>query len=92
MEAHAHELEESVRKAKKLYLIVGLLLFCATGATVAVATVPWLDVGGHGFDGWDALLGLGIASFKATLVAAIFMHLSPCRHERLFSTCWCSLE
>jgi cytochrome c oxidase subunit IV len=79
MEADAHELEQSVRKAMRLYLFVGLLLFLATGATVAVATVPWLDIGAHGFDKWDALLGLAIASFKATLVAAIFMHLN---HER----------
>src|SRR5688572_9525159 len=79
MEADAHELEESVKKATRRYLLVGLVLFCATGATVAVATVPWLDVGGHGFDRWDALLGLFIASVKASLVALIFMHLN---HER----------
>lgn len=69
----------SIKKAKKTYLIVGLLLFCGTGATVAVATIPWLDVGGHGFDVWDMLLGLAIATLKASLVAAIFMHLN---HER----------
>jgi caa(3)-type oxidase subunit IV len=75
----AHELEESVRKATRTYLFVGLILFCGTIATVLVATVPWLDIGGHGFDKWDAILGLGIASFKASLVALIFMHLN---HER----------
>lgn len=79
MEADAHEMEISVKQAKRLYLWVGLILFCGTGATVAVATVPWLDVGGHGFDAWDAVLGLAIATFKATLVATIFMHLN---HER----------
>ncbi len=77
--ADAHELEESVRKATRTYLLVGLILFCGTIATVAVATVPWLDVGDHGFDKWDAILGLFIASFKASLVAAVFMHLN---HER----------
>jgi caa(3)-type oxidase subunit IV len=70
---------EEVRKTTRLYLLVGLILFCATGATVAVATVPWLDVGGHGFDHWDALMGVSIASIKALLVAAVFMHLN---HER----------
>lgn len=65
----------------RLYLVVGLVLFFGTAATVAVATVPWLDVGEHGFDKWDAILGLAIASFKASLVAMIFMHLN---HERAF--------
>jgi cytochrome c oxidase subunit IV len=68
-----------VRKATRIYLLVGLVLFCGTFATVAIATIPWLDVGEHGFDRWDALLGLGIAATKASLVAAIFMHLN---HER----------
>jgi caa(3)-type oxidase subunit IV len=70
---------EEVRKTTRLYLMVGLILFGATVATVSVATVPWLDVGGHGFDRWDALLGVSIASVKALLVAAVFMHLN---HER----------
>lgn len=75
----SHELDLSVKKATRTYLFVGLILFCGTLATVAVATVPWLDVGDHGFDKWDALLGLSIATFKASLVAAVFMHLN---HER----------
>ena len=70
---------EQVRRSLRLYLIVGLILFCGTLATVAVATIPALDVGAHGFDKWDAVLGLAIAATKATLVAAIFMHLN---HER----------
>jgi caa(3)-type oxidase subunit IV len=73
------ELDASAEKATRIYLLVGLLLLCGTLATVAVASVPWLDVGEHGFDKWDALLGLGIATFKASLVAAVFMHLN---HER----------
>jgi caa(3)-type oxidase subunit IV len=44
-----------------------------------VATGPALDIGGHGFDVWDAVLGILIATTKATLVAAIFMHLN---HEK----------
>lgn len=74
-----HDSVDAVRKATRLYLLVGLILFCGTGATAAIATVPWLDVGERGFDHWDALLGLGIALTKALLVAAVFMHLS---HER----------
>ena len=70
---------EEIQKAKKTYLLVfGALLVC-TCLTVAVAEFEFLDFGKHGFDMMDALLGLAIASFKATLVAAIFMHLN---HEK----------
>tara|TARA_B100000900_G_scaffold319046_1_gene278187 strand:- start:294 stop:671 length:378 start_codon:yes stop_codon:yes gene_type:complete len=68
-----------IQKAKKLYLLIGMALFVFTVVTVAVATVPWLDFGGHGFDSKDAIIGLLIATFKATLVASIFMHLN---HEK----------
>lgn len=68
-----------VRKSLRLYLLIGLALFCGTIATVLVATVPALDIGGHGFDKADMVLGLMIATVKASLVAMIFMHLN---HER----------
>ena len=70
---------EAIKKSIKLYTIIGLLLFVFTGITVAVATVPALDFGGHGFDAYDAVIGIAIASFKASLVALIFMHLN---HEK----------
>lgn len=70
---------EAIQKAQKLYLLVGAILFAGTVATVLVATVPWLDVGRHGFDKWDMVLGLLIATTKASLVALIFMHLN---HEK----------
>lgn len=70
---------EEIKKAIKLYTLIGLLLFVFTGITVAVATVPWLDVGEHGFDKYDAIIGIAIAAFKASLVALIFMHLN---HEK----------
>ena len=68
-----------LQKAKKLYIFIGLTLFLFTGITVAVATVPALDIGKHGFDVADMTLGLGIALFKASLVMLIFMHLN---HEK----------
>ncbi|MGJ8723983.1 MAG: cytochrome C oxidase subunit IV family protein [Roseibacillus sp.] len=68
-----------IQKAKKLYTFIGLTLFIFTGITVAVATVPALDFGGHGFDVYDMVLGLVIAAFKASLVMLIFMHLN---HEK----------
>ncbi len=70
---------EAIKKACKLYGIIGICLFVGTVLTVAVAKIPWLDVGGHGFDGYDAVLGLAIATTKASLVAVIFMHLN---HEK----------
>jgi len=70
---------EAVRKSIRTYLFVGAVLFIGTIVTVLVATVPALDVGHHGFDAWDAILGLAIASTKAALVAFIFMHLN---HEK----------
>jgi len=70
---------EAIKKSIKLYTFIGAILFCCTILTVAVATVPALDIGKHGFDYKDAILGLAIAAFKASLVAVIFMHLN---HEK----------
>lgn len=77
---------EAIQKSKKIYLAVfGALLF-GTVLTFLVAEGPalapwlsWMDVGEHGFDKWDAIVGLLIAATKATLVALIFMHLN---HEK----------
>ncbi len=70
---------EAIRKSLRTYLMIGAILFAGTVFTVMVATVPMLDVGRHGFDWKDAVLGLLIAGTKASLVAAIFMHLN---HEK----------
>jgi caa(3)-type oxidase subunit IV len=70
---------EAIQKSLRLYKLIGLVLLVGTAVTVAVATVPWLDVGRHGFDMWDMVLGLFIATVKASLVAFIFMHLN---HEK----------
>ncbi|MGE9268791.1 MAG: cytochrome C oxidase subunit IV family protein [Verrucomicrobiales bacterium] len=70
---------EAINKSKRLYMLIGGTLFIFTIITVLVATVPWLDFGGHGFDIVDAIIGLAIAAFKASLVMLIFMHLN---HEK----------
>ena len=74
---------EAIPKSKKTYLMVFGALLVGTVLTVLVASPPdflyWLDVGVHGFDMYDAILGLLIASTKASLVALIFMHLN---HEK----------
>jgi caa(3)-type oxidase subunit IV len=70
---------ESISKSLKTYLIIGLILFAGTAVTVLVATRPELDVGKHGFDSADCILGISIASVKAFLVSWVFMHLN---HEK----------
>ncbi len=70
---------EAILKAKRAFMFVGTLLFVFTVLTVAVATVPWMDIGGHGLDFADIVLGLIIATVKASLVMLIFMHLN---HEK----------
>lgn len=70
---------EAIKKSLRTYLIVFIALLIGTGVTVAVATVEFLDVGQHGFDKWDCVLGLTIATVKASLVAFVFMHLN---HEK----------
>lgn len=67
---------EEIRKTLKTYLIVGLILFAGTVLTVLVATVPAFDVGRHGFDPLDCVVGLAIATFKASCVGYVFMHLN----------------
>jgi cytochrome c oxidase subunit 4 len=67
----AHEAAE-VQKHVRTYLMVGGALLVATGITVAVS---YVDLGGGG----NIALALIIAVIKASLVAAIFMHLN---HEK----------
>jgi caa(3)-type oxidase subunit IV len=67
---------EAIQKSKKIYLAVFGALLVGTILTVLVATIPFLDIGAHGFDKWDAILGMLIAGTKASLVAVIFMHLN----------------
>jgi len=70
---------EEIKKATRLYTKIGAILFVFTVVTVMVATIEWLDFGAHGFDAADAVIGLAIATFKASLVMLIFMHLN---HEK----------
>lgn len=70
---------EAIKKATKLYMLIGAILFVCTVLTVAVAKFEVLDFGKRGFDTADMVIGLLIACFKSTLVAAIFMHLN---HEK----------
>lgn len=67
---------EEIKKHAKLYLFIGAALFVCTVLTVAVAKLEWLDFGSRGFGTADMVIGLLIATFKASCVAAIFMHLN----------------
>jgi len=70
---------EAIRKSTRLYMLIGGVLFLGTVLTVLVAEWHVLDFGKRGFDTVDCVIGLCIATVKATLVAAIFMHLN---HEK----------
>ncbi|MEM7145464.1 MAG: cytochrome C oxidase subunit IV family protein [Verrucomicrobiota bacterium] len=68
---------EDIRKHTKLYLNV--LYALIVGTFITVGAYWFIDVGGEGFSVGDAVLGLLIATTKATLVALFFMHLN---HEK----------
>lgn len=63
---------ESIRKQTRSYIVVFVTLMVMTVLTVAVSYF-------HMPVGLAVLVALIIASFKGTLVAGVFMHLS---HER----------
>ena len=70
----AHGAHDDVSKHVKLYLMVGgALLFC-TGLTVALSYVNFNEWFGQGRN-WNIIVAMVLATFKAGLVAAIFMHL-----------------
>jgi|GEM_PF-888745 len=66
MSADARSYQPHVVPVRKL-LIVFASLITLTGLTVFVADLPLGE--------WDVAVAIGIATVKATLVAAIFMHL-----------------
>ena len=67
--AHDHD-HHDVSKHVKKYLMVGALLMVFTIITVALS---YFDFGSHKA---NIAVGMLVATFKAALVAAIFMHLS----------------
>ena len=73
--ADAHDLT----KTKKSFAAVGIALLVFTVVTVTVGLAPIFDFGPPGPDGMDFVLGLAVATVKASLVALIFMHLN---HEK----------
>jgi len=64
---------EEIQKSIKKYLIIGALLILASGATVWLS---YVELPTHSL---NILVGMILATIKATLVALIFMHLN---HER----------
>lgn len=75
-ESHDHQGHDDaahVAKHVKGYIYVGILLLIFTVITVGLSYIDfdaWF--GGHG---WNMIIGMAVATFKATLVAMIFMHL-----------------
>ena len=68
--AHGHDDHHDVGKHVKKYLMVGALLMVFTVITVALS---YFDFGSHKA---NIAVGMLVATFKAALVAMIFMHLS----------------
>lgn len=68
-----------INKHVRLYIAVFAALAVLTVVTVAVARV-------HIPFPWNYVVGLGIAACKASLVAAIFMHL---KWEKSATLWWC---
>ncbi len=67
---HAHG---SFYSHVKPYLLIGVILFVATGITVGLSYLDfdkWFN--GHG---WNIRIGLALATVKVCLVGAYFMHL-----------------
>ncbi|MGV3661822.1 MAG: cytochrome C oxidase subunit IV family protein [Prosthecobacter sp.] len=64
---------EEIQKSVKKYIIIGVALLFFTGVTVWLSTV---ELPTHGL---NILVGMILATFKASLVALIFMHLN---HEK----------
>ncbi|NLT70721.1 MAG: cytochrome C oxidase subunit IV family protein [Verrucomicrobiaceae bacterium] len=73
------EVTHDFSKTKRTYAKVGIALGIFTIITVALGLFPPLDVGPPGPTPGDFLIGLSVATCKASLVALIFMHLN---HER----------
>jgi cytochrome c oxidase subunit 4 len=67
---HDHDDHHDVSKHVRKYLMVGALLMVFTIITVALS---YFDFGSHKA---NIAVGMLVATFKAFLVAAIFMHLS----------------
>jgi cytochrome c oxidase subunit 4 len=59
--------ETNDTRSTKAYYIVYFTLVALTLLTCALALVPQVS--------WHAMVGLGIASFKAGLIAVFFMHI-----------------
>jgi cytochrome c oxidase subunit 4 len=66
---HAHSDAHDVSKHIKAYLFIGGLLLVFTGITV------WLSYVDFGSQKANIVVAMIVATFKASLVAAIFMHL-----------------
>ena len=70
--AEAHH-EHSLMEHAKPYIFIGGILLFFTAVTVWLAYVDFDKMfGGHG---WNFIIAMIVATFKVSLVGAIFMHL-----------------
>ena len=73
------DIHADVSKHVTAYLMVFACLLVGTVLTVAAAR---MDFGGH----WNVVIAMAIAGVKASLVAAIFMHLKWERAAAIWSS------
>ena len=64
-----HNSPEAIKASVRIYMMVFGALAVLTAVTVGVSYIPGLSFGAA------AVIALAVASFKASLVAAYFMHL-----------------
>ena len=72
MAQHAQMTATEVKKQVRSYVMVFLALLVLTGVTVGISRV-------HLPSPWHVIVAMIVASIKAALVAAVFMHLN---HEK----------
>jgi caa(3)-type oxidase subunit IV len=72
-----HDNHDDVSSHIKKYLLIGALLILFTGITVALSFVDFSEWGLG--ESSNMIIGMIVATFKASLVMLIFMHLN---HEK----------
>jgi caa(3)-type oxidase subunit IV len=68
---HAFDPAHMAKHIKGYYVVGGILIFC-TVVTVWLSYVDFDHMFGHG---WNFIIAMILATFKVSLVGAIFMHL-----------------
>ncbi len=77
--AHAHDDHGHEHHVSSMFVLVGVFIVLLIMTAITVITAKFVNLGETG----NFILAMAIATFKATLVCAFFMHLL---HDRKFNT------